>query len=678
MSTIMEYGLWIERTRVGLSSPRSAPLKEVDKALNAYHMNTSQDKLDKLKKALDDWKTFKKDWKNSKRNKEQVVERLTEQIEKAVSNKPSSPTKEEQEIHSLFEARWRDAAQIIFGKAELRFKSKSNLEKLQTAYGLKKDLQEVHKGTKHIQGYRENTSQSNNSSLISQESRHISRESLISEDIPLSEEARKVSAVMGKHAQQLNGIEIHALNTIAPLFEGVTDEIAKAIGEHIFTNLTWELLTGLTPFVGHVVSAGKMINGAVSTAIEANRSYSAVKHISAFAPGDPTEAAKAINIVLDRIVKREIEKAAIHTGEFTARNAAFFDAGVASGPVIGGACALARLMHKVSYIVRDYNEMRLTNESIRDQKFDTARLFDENPLLGCFFVKHAETSTLVNVLVSEYGTTGAKYEIEFLWRNHIDPMKVQATKILEESRLELLNYNKGKPLTEKDMLNRDIRKGVNLKKVKTSASQGFSHEARHMSAIGNFKKSRLKQTMTTETDPLKRQREIHAALKAVDNRILQATYFNSTVLSRESMPTGLKDLKMTNQFINMEAWKKFSYGSFFGRRTPPTVAVDMALEEYRQHTMGNMQKFGSVATASSRADIQRRLEIIQQRLFYLGNIQDKIERWLVVKDEKSSTTRRPYMMRLQQALLLEQNALNDLNAKYSNLQISVIETDLFT
>lgn len=81
---IMTYQEWMQATKRGVLTPRSAHLKKIDTALRNYGTMRNQTALKTLREAINAWIASKgQGWRTSTRNRGGIVERLVDEVEDA-------------------------------------------------------------------------------------------------------------------------------------------------------------------------------------------------------------------------------------------------------------------------------------------------------------------------------------------------------------------------------------------------------------------------------------------------------------------------------------------------------------------------------------------------------------------------------------------------------------------
>lgn len=87
----MQYDDWMRRTRAGAMHPRSAALRNLDKALRAHGTTLSQQSFNGLKTAFETWQRGSESWENSIRNADGAVTELAAYIARGWPPPPKPP-----------------------------------------------------------------------------------------------------------------------------------------------------------------------------------------------------------------------------------------------------------------------------------------------------------------------------------------------------------------------------------------------------------------------------------------------------------------------------------------------------------------------------------------------------------------------------------------------------------
>lgn len=220
------------------------------------------------------------------------------------------------------------------------------------------------------------------------------------------------------------------------------EDIVAAIGSETTANLVAEI----TPFVGLVVSGGKLLAAGKKVAEDGYNLYRSKEWKKGFLRGDPVAAAEAVQA----LIRRDLARHSVQLGQQAAATGAkiaglFADLGTATNAAIGTANALASLGLKLAALGLDIHDLRAGNARLdRPDDLDLT-VFESCPILGCYLITCADTSLVANFFVADIGLPGWMDRVETMKRKQMDPMLKLASKNIQASRLQLdgLQANKG-------------------------------------------------------------------------------------------------------------------------------------------------------------------------------------------------------------------------------------------
>ncbi len=230
--------------------------------------------------------------------------------------------------------------------------------------------------------------------------------------------------------------------------------------DKVFANLNLgsvsQFSTNIAPFVGAISSGGKAIVGWIGVAKTAYKKYDIEDKRHAFAPDDPEAAFDAVLVLLKRDITSQSAKAGVATAAFTGKLlGAFADAGAVTGPAIGILETLASIFQTIVEYVRDYKEVEKANELLR-VGYLNLDLFNECPILGCYFLLIQDHSTIINFAVADYGTANFVFDAERLV-GKINPVLDQARTYVHASRFEIVGFDAMKGVVEKNWSKQDVK-----------------------------------------------------------------------------------------------------------------------------------------------------------------------------------------------------------------------------
>ncbi|MBP1475130.1 hypothetical protein J7I44_12525 [Frateuria sp. MAH-13] len=222
---------------------------------------------------------------------------------------------------------------------------------------------------------------------------------------------------------------------------GIEDVIEAVSGEVLS-----ELVAEITPFLGVVTSGVKLVKAGKAVAQDGYNLYKSGDYKQGFRSGDPYAAAEAIQI----IIKRDLARHSVKLGQQSVATGAkiaglFADFGTATTAGIGAANALASLGLQLFSLGLDIKDMRAGNKRLATPNTLDLTVFNECPVLGCYLLTCADTSSVANMFVADIGLPGWMDRVEQMKKKQMDPMLKIATKNIQGSRLQLegLSSNKG-------------------------------------------------------------------------------------------------------------------------------------------------------------------------------------------------------------------------------------------
>jgi len=159
--------------------------------------------------------------------------------------------------------------------------------------------------------------------------------------------------------------------------------------------------------------------------------------------GDPEAAFDAVLVIVQRNLEAQIGDASITTVAFGLQTGLFFaDGGVVSGPAVGAASAIAKLLSQIIQFARDLKEMKNANEQLARGPWGVT-LFKTCPLLGCYLIACSETSAVLNLMADEFGGDQWVDKIELL-KAKADPAIAKASELIRASRYEIIEFRQSK------------------------------------------------------------------------------------------------------------------------------------------------------------------------------------------------------------------------------------------
>ena len=207
-----------------------------------------------------------------------------------------------------------------------------------------------------------------------------------------------------------------------------------------------ELVSEITPFIG-IISGGIKVAKAGKAVVEDGRAlYNSKVQKTGFRPGDPLAAAEAVIVLIKRDLAKDSINLARHSAATGGKIAGLvLDAGTATTATIGLCNSAAALGLELFTLGLEIKEMQAGNKRLANPATLDLTVFNECPILGCYLLTCADTSTVANFFIADIGLPGWMDKVEEIKKKKMDPMLKLATKDIEKSRLQLsgLQSNKG-------------------------------------------------------------------------------------------------------------------------------------------------------------------------------------------------------------------------------------------
>ncbi len=220
------------------------------------------------------------------------------------------------------------------------------------------------------------------------------------------------------------------------------DDIIATIGGETVSNLIAEV----TPVLGVLYSGAKLAKAGKAVAEDGYNLYKSAEYKKGFLRGDPMAAAEAVQIVIRRDLAKHSVKLAQQAAATGAKIAGLFaDFGTATTAGIGIANTLATLGMELVSLGVDIKDLRAGNKRLARPDSLDLTVFEDCPVLGCYLITCADTSSVANFFVADIGLPGWMDKVEKMKKTQMDPLLKFATKNIESSRLQLegLSSNKG-------------------------------------------------------------------------------------------------------------------------------------------------------------------------------------------------------------------------------------------
>jgi len=219
-------------------------------------------------------------------------------------------------------------------------------------------------------------------------------------------------------------------------------EVVAAITSEAVSNLVKEII----PFVGAAYSGFKLAKAAKAVAEDGYHLYRYSDYRGGFRMGDPQAAADAVRA----IIRRELAKDSINLGQQSLATGAkigglFADFGTATNAAIGVANAVASLGLALYALGLDIKDWRAGNQRLAHPDDLDLTVFNDSPILGCYLLTCADTSSVANFFIADMGMPGWMDKVEQMKKTQMDPLLKVATQYINASKLQLegLQSDKG-------------------------------------------------------------------------------------------------------------------------------------------------------------------------------------------------------------------------------------------
>ncbi|MEN9630949.1 MAG: hypothetical protein RJA10_4177 [Pseudomonadota bacterium] len=219
-------------------------------------------------------------------------------------------------------------------------------------------------------------------------------------------------------------------------------DVVAAIGGEAFK----ELLAEVTPVLGIVYSAGKLVIATKKVVEDGRNLYKHAERKEGFRPGDPAAACDAVKLLIQRdLAKHSVDLARQATTTGGKIAGVCVDLGTGTNAALGTASALAGLGLRLFQLGIDIKDMRAGNARLRKPDTIDHTVFAECPILGCYLLTCADTSSVANLFIGDIGLPGWMDRVETMKKEKMDPLLKVASKAINRSNLQLdgLQANKG-------------------------------------------------------------------------------------------------------------------------------------------------------------------------------------------------------------------------------------------
>jgi hypothetical protein len=220
----------------------------------------------------------------------------------------------------------------------------------------------------------------------------------------------------------------------------------REIVEVISSDATQNLIAEVTPVISVLYSGGKMMLAAKQVTEDGYHLYKSQEYRSGFRNSDPSAAADGVITIIKRdlaVHSLDLARNSVATGGKIA--GLFVDFGTATSAGLGVANALAGLGLQLYQLGQEIADMRAGNARLARPDDIDLSIFAECPILGCYLITCADTSSVADFFIADMGTPGWMDRIEKMKKTKMEPMQKIATKSINDSRLQLegLRSDKG-------------------------------------------------------------------------------------------------------------------------------------------------------------------------------------------------------------------------------------------
>ncbi|MBA4109035.1 MAG: hypothetical protein C0487_05535 [Leptothrix sp. (in: Bacteria)] len=212
------------------------------------------------------------------------------------------------------------------------------------------------------------------------------------------------------------------------------DDVIEALTSAVVADIVAEVL----PVIGVLVSGGKLAKAGKAVAEDGYNLYKCGDYKKGFLRGDPVAAANAVQAIIKRdLAKHSVQLAQQATATGAKIAGLFADMGTGTTAAIGLANSLATLGLELFYLGLTIKDLRAGNRRLATPETLDLTVFEDCPILGCYLLTCADTSSVANFFVADIGLPGWMDKVEQLKKTQMDPMLKIARKNIGESRIQL-------------------------------------------------------------------------------------------------------------------------------------------------------------------------------------------------------------------------------------------------
>lgn len=222
--------------------------------------------------------------------------------------------------------------------------------------------------------------------------------------------------------------------------DGIEDVI-----EALTSAVLADIIAEVVPVVGVLVSGGKLVKAGKTVVEDGYNLYQCRNYRQGFLPGDPVAAADAVKLLIQRDLGKHSVQLAQQTTATGAKIAGLFaDMGTGTTAAIGLANALASLGLELFFLGLTIKDMRAGNRRLATPETLDLSVFEDCPILGCYLLTCADTSSVANFFVADIGLPGWMDKVEKVKKTQMDPLLKIARKNINGSRIQLEGLSQNK------------------------------------------------------------------------------------------------------------------------------------------------------------------------------------------------------------------------------------------
>ena len=227
-------------------------------------------------------------------------------------------------------------------------------------------------------------------------------------------------------------------------------ENIEEVIEAITSQAVSELVKEITPIVGIAFSGFKTGKAAKAVYNDGMALYQSKYYKTGFRVGDPLAAAEAVQIIIKRDLAQDSINLARNSTSTGSKIALLVDPSFTGSTAVSAVNALAGLGLELVSLGIEIKEMQDGNKRLLNPSTLGLSVFNECPILGCYLLTCADTSTVANMFIADIGLPNWMEKVEIIKRKKMEPLLKLATKQIQKSRLQLTGLGSDKGIhTEK-------------------------------------------------------------------------------------------------------------------------------------------------------------------------------------------------------------------------------------